>query len=1088
METVFCEDIPLDRNSEYYEFSVGKAEELRCAKSLENRDCGECESCLLSHSILSTKNWFWRCSHRVKKKFLMGLVQRFHSVDLLKYTVQILKPLISKDFTYARNRSAPSLDTDNVKASSNRALSMADIDLSIKYTWNWFVSSNYWTKSNFLLGLFKLCEVQLLFMVGNHAKTLLSAEIKALSHKDEQFSSRVSSAVVASRYGSAVSAKSAPEIMESSGYRVTSAKAKQTLTKENAPAITTDWSEDDQDDPTLFVAPDSEKALVGVTRYRDYIKELPVHLSKCILGYLDEATLFNCGRVSYHWHVLVEEMRAEFYANQQMWEDIMLMQGSSGVNPNYANDIDILVPNVKADTCECIKLDGEVDPKVYKDERFKSEMNIENAYAGYSSRKVIMEERNLFCGSYNVLVLVNEHNRDRVIHASGGNFLPYSKDRRCHLIDIRTGRDTEHPIAGHSGSIKCVNIQESEGFVLTGSFDTSVRKWDLTTLKCVKIFNGHQDTVVALDYCVKGEQFASASHDKSCKVWNINSKKCYRTFKHRGKVVAVVLSKTQCVTGCEQGRVKVWNLESGHLVKMLLGHDKQISALRFDKWHIVTASLDGYALAWSNQGNHKRCLTALRHPCPVLCMEFLYLRVITGAEDGRVRIWNMVNGQCCRIMRGNSQSDPVLSIYTIGDRMTINTKSNVLMLTFESIEWDYSQETDKVVSLVDNNKYAGAPLKVYSYPYIRAQRMAHADSADERLISKTNKPRFKRMTSAHSARSAFNQGSQANCEAEPPQSKHLTLKEEPELIPTSTAPKVKQSVSMSILPDRIDDDDDNEVPATSLEKRRVSWAFEHPEIPKCSDPSLNEMKTLLKKQIRSETQTPDFIYLTISALKNQVASTYPFEHSNNQEFPNKQKKNLTCKPILRYRPKSSPSSIDIKTKVDISEGLAEFLADHAIVDDGRSVRSGQTSAGRTSHSGKSMDRVASAATAEQRAQSAQMLRVQSAGTPRSKSADCWRVKTAKKLRTRTKGHHGLTTTATETSIVPMLMYPKDGLKPTADKSQIKKWTSQQSIAKNHPLCSDHSLKLRTYTEEMNLLADLKLQSAPTKQKAAQVMS
>lgn len=183
METVFCEDIPLDRNSEYYEFSVGKAGELRCAKSLDNRDCGECESCLLSHSILSTRNWFWRCSHQVKKKFLMGLVQRFHSVDLLKYTVQILKPLISKDFTYARNRVSPSLDTDKARASSNRALTMSDIDLSIKYTWNWFVSSNYWTKSNFLLCLFKLCDIQLLFMVGNHAKTLLSSEIKALSHK-----------------------------------------------------------------------------------------------------------------------------------------------------------------------------------------------------------------------------------------------------------------------------------------------------------------------------------------------------------------------------------------------------------------------------------------------------------------------------------------------------------------------------------------------------------------------------------------------------------------------------------------------------------------------------------------------------------------------------------------------------------------------------------------------------------------------------------------------------------------------------------------------------------------------------------------
>lgn len=46
----------------------------------------------------------------------------------------------------------------------------------------------------------------------------------------------------------------------------------------------------------------------------------------------------------------------------------------------------------------------------------------------------------------------------------------------------------------------------------------------------------------------------------------------------------------------------------------------------------------------------------------VLCLEFIYLRVITGSADGRIRIWNFLSGQCCRIMRGNSQSDPILSI------------------------------------------------------------------------------------------------------------------------------------------------------------------------------------------------------------------------------------------------------------------------------------------------------------------------------------------------------------------------------------------------------------------------------------------
>jgi len=185
METVFSEDIPLDRNAETYEFNIGRAAELRCSQTTEDKDCGECESCLLTDSIISTKNWYWRCSHQVQKKFLMGVIQRFHSVDLLKSTVQLLKPLLSKDFTYARNRVTPSLETDRATSSSDRALSMVDVETSMKYTWNWFASSNYWTKSNFFLGLMQLCDIHLLFMVANHAKTLLATEVKALASRGE---------------------------------------------------------------------------------------------------------------------------------------------------------------------------------------------------------------------------------------------------------------------------------------------------------------------------------------------------------------------------------------------------------------------------------------------------------------------------------------------------------------------------------------------------------------------------------------------------------------------------------------------------------------------------------------------------------------------------------------------------------------------------------------------------------------------------------------------------------------------------------------------------------------------------------------
>ena len=47
---------------------------------------------------------------------------------------------------------------------------------------------------------------------------------------------------------------------------------------------------------------------------------------------------------------------------------------------------------------------------------------------------------------------------------------------------------------------------------------------------------------------------------------------------------------------------------------MITKHTGVITGIRFDKWHIITSSTDGYALAFSNQGNHRKCLIAMRHP------------------------------------------------------------------------------------------------------------------------------------------------------------------------------------------------------------------------------------------------------------------------------------------------------------------------------------------------------------------------------------------------------------------------------------------------------------------------------------------
>ena len=97
------------------------------------------------------------------------------------------------------------------------------------------------------------------------------------------------------------------------------------------------------------------------------------------------------------------------------------------------------------------------------------------------------------------------------------------------------------------------------------------RKWSLETGKCQTIFRGHRDTILCLK--VYNDKMISGAKDRMCKVWLIDSGKCIRTFKHKHPVTAVTMGEDPlpeiAVSGCEAGKVKVWDLKSGQLIKVL---------------------------------------------------------------------------------------------------------------------------------------------------------------------------------------------------------------------------------------------------------------------------------------------------------------------------------------------------------------------------------------------------------------------------------------------------------------------------------------------------------------------------------------
>ena len=46
------------------------------------------------------------------------------------------------------------------------------------------------------------------------------------------------------------------------------------------------------------------------------------------------------------------------------------------------------------------------------------------------------------------------------------------------------------PHRGHSSYINCVGVFDT--FVVTGSADSTIRKWDMTTCECLFVYEGHK--------------------------------------------------------------------------------------------------------------------------------------------------------------------------------------------------------------------------------------------------------------------------------------------------------------------------------------------------------------------------------------------------------------------------------------------------------------------------------------------------------------------------------------------------------------------------------------------------------------------
>ena len=116
-------------------------------------------------------------------------------------------------------------------------------------------------------------------------------------------------------------------------------------------------------------------------------------------------------------------------------------------------------------------------------------------------------------------------------------------------------------LTGHTSLVSSVAISADGQTLASGSYDNTIKVWNLSTGKRVDTLTGHRDGVESIAISADGQTLVSGSYDNTIKVWNLSIGEEARTLTgHRDNVFSVAISADgqTLASGSRDNTIKVW--------------------------------------------------------------------------------------------------------------------------------------------------------------------------------------------------------------------------------------------------------------------------------------------------------------------------------------------------------------------------------------------------------------------------------------------------------------------------------------------------------------------------------------------------
>jgi WD40 repeat protein len=252
-------------------------------------------------------------------------------------------------------------------------------------------------------------------------------------------------------------------------------------------------------------------------------------------------------------------------------------------------------------------------------------------------------------------VLRGHNNRIKAIAFSpdGTALASGSFDRTIKLWDLQTLNCLR--TLNHNSWVWDVTFHPQGQLLASASYDQTVKLWDAQTGHCTHTLEGHQGSALCVDFSPQGQLLVSGGYEQLIKLWDVASGDCLRTWKaHLNRVWQVAFSPNGqwIATAGEDHQIILWETETGDRLQTFSGHQQQVLDIQFsnDGNFLISSSVDRTIKQWDVKTG--QCLqTLLGHRNWILSVAQLTpALLLTGSHDETIQCWNLASGQSIQQM------------------------------------------------------------------------------------------------------------------------------------------------------------------------------------------------------------------------------------------------------------------------------------------------------------------------------------------------------------------------------------------------------------------------------------------------------